>query len=297
LELDRAVAEGSLPAPKAFDPLLKILWERGARHEQSYIEHLTKAGLQVVRIDGIGVTNAAVSETLAAMRKGTPIIVQGALAHQGWGGRADVLRRVEIPSAIAGWSYEPIDTKLARETKAGAVLQLCLYSDLLSQAQGTLPEYMHVVVPWSEFEPRTYRFSDYGAYFRKAKRGFITAIEGAGVTYPEPSAHCEICCWSEICDKRWRADDDLSLVAGISKLQVNELEQHRITTMKALAGTALPLPWKPDRGSIDSYNRVCEQAQLQIAARESGQRKHVVLPINPGFGLTRLPAPSPGDIF
>jgi hypothetical protein len=68
--LDRAVAEGALPKPKVWDPLLQILAERGATHEQSYVEHLTKAGLDVVRIDGIDVTTTAVAETRAAMQRG-----------------------------------------------------------------------------------------------------------------------------------------------------------------------------------------------------------------------------------
>lgn len=130
--LDRAVAEGALPKPKVWDPLLQVLSERGAAHEQSYVEHLMKAGLDVVRIEGVEVTNTAVADTLAAMQRGIPIIVQAALTHQGWNGRADVLRRIEVPSALGAWSYEPIDTKLARETKAGTVLQLCLYADLLA---------------------------------------------------------------------------------------------------------------------------------------------------------------------
>jgi uncharacterized protein len=46
--LDRAVAEGALAKPKAWDPLLDILRERGAVHEQNYVEHLAKAGLEVV---------------------------------------------------------------------------------------------------------------------------------------------------------------------------------------------------------------------------------------------------------
>ena len=41
------------------------------------------------------------------------------------------MRRVETPSALGPWSYEVIDTKLARETKGNTVLQLSLYSDLL----------------------------------------------------------------------------------------------------------------------------------------------------------------------
>ena len=78
--LDRAVAEGVLAKPKIWDPLLQILSERGAAHEQAYIEHLTGAGLDVTRIDGVEVTNAAVAQTLAAMRQGVPVIVQGALS-------------------------------------------------------------------------------------------------------------------------------------------------------------------------------------------------------------------------
>ena len=253
-ELERAVAEEKLAKPKVFDPLLEVLRERGFRHEQSYIEHLKHAGLDVVRIDGIDVGDGAVSETIAAMKQGAPVIAQGALARQGWAGRADILRRVEIPSALGEWSYEAIDTKLSRQTKAGAVLQLCLYSDLLTQTQGAAPEHMHVVAPWSDFKPRTYRFADYAAYFREVKRGLgaTLAEQETEETYPDPKTHCDICRWREECDERRRADDHLCLVAGISKIQINELKQRGITTMKALAGMALPLNWKPDRGSIDA---------------------------------------------
>src|SRR5215471_1327613 len=249
-DLDRAVAEGALLKPKVWDPFLQILWDRGAAHEQSYVEHLTQAGLEVVRIDGAHITDKAVSETLAAIKEGAQVIAQGALAHQGWVGRADILRRVEVPSAIGEWSYEPIETKLARETKAGAVLQLCLYSDLLTQVQGVAPAHMYVVAPWSDFEPRCYRFADYAAYFRKVKRGLLAALaeKEPEKTYPDPKEHCHICRWREACDKRRRDDDHLCLVAGISKLQINELKAHGIAKTQHLATMPLPLAWKPDRG-------------------------------------------------
>jgi hypothetical protein len=84
-ELDRAVAEGRIAKPKVFDPLLQILWERGAAHERNYVDHLTRAGLDVVRIDGIGLGEAAVSETLAAMKRGAAVIAQRACASfLGW---------------------------------------------------------------------------------------------------------------------------------------------------------------------------------------------------------------------
>ena len=174
--LDRAVADGALAKPKFWDPLLDILRERGTIHERNYVEHLAAVGLEAVRIDGIEVTDAAVSETLDAMKSGVPVIVQGALSSDGWVGRADILRRVEKPSALGAWSYEPVDTKLARETRAGSVLQLCLYSDLLSGMQGRAPEYMYIVVPWSEFEPQHYRYADFAAYFRKVKHGMLASL-------------------------------------------------------------------------------------------------------------------------
>lgn len=298
--LERAVAEGLLKRPYVQDPLLEILWERGSIHEQNYIDHLTKAGLEVVKIDGFDISGEAVAATAAAMRRGAPIIAQGAFSHRGWVGRADILRRIEVPSRLGVWSYEAIDTKLARETKAGSILQLCLYSDLIKEVQGLAPEHMFVVVPWSDFQPEQYRFADFAAYFRRVKRELINSLSDGGGgqgTYPDPNEHCEICVWRAACEQRRRDDDHLCLVAGISKLQINELSEHGTSTMGALAGMALPLNWKPERGSAGSYDRVREQARLQVEARESGEARFELLPVEVGFGLTRLPEPSDGDIF
>ncbi len=43
--MDRAVVEWALPKPKVWDPLLQILSERGAAHEQNYVGHLTNSVL------------------------------------------------------------------------------------------------------------------------------------------------------------------------------------------------------------------------------------------------------------
>lgn len=297
--LDLAVAKGTLAKPASFDPFLEILWERGAIHEQAYVDHLKASGLDAVRIEGIDITVSNAEQTLNAMRAATPIIVQGALLNGRWSGRADVLRRVEIPSALGSWSYEVVDTKLARETKGGTVLQLCLYSDLLATAQGLAPEFMYVVPPWTDFAPQQYRFADYGAYYRRAKSGLEQTVDMAGGsdTYPDPNSHCDVCRWNMQCDKRRRADDHLCLVASISKGQMNELKSRGVGTMGSLASMPLPLEWKPERGSAHSYERAREQARLQVEARESGNLGFELLPIEAGFGLSCLPEPSEGDVF
>lgn len=298
--LDQAVAEGLIPNPAVrFPRRLHLFRKRGAIHEQNYIRHLTEAGLGIIRIDGVGVTEKAVSETLAAMKQGTDVIVQGALSGHGWAGRADILHRVDKPSAIGDWSYEVTETGLARETKSGTILQLCLYTDLLGNTQGIEPEYMHVVAPWSGYERQPYRFASYAAYYRKVKRALQESLADsqAEETYPDPRPHCDICRWREHCDRHRREDDHLCLVAGISKLQINELKQRGIATMQDLSEMPLPLAWKPNHGSADSYTRLREQARIQVEARTSGERRIELLPVEHGFGFTRLPEPAAGDIF
>src|SRR5688500_6884536 len=78
--LDLEVATGARKKPRVWDPLLEVLWERGARHEQGFVEHLKSSGLQVTLIDGVGVDDGAVASTCAAMRAGDEIIVQGAFS-------------------------------------------------------------------------------------------------------------------------------------------------------------------------------------------------------------------------
>ncbi|AZO28378.1 TM0106 family RecB-like putative nuclease [Mesorhizobium sp. M1B.F.Ca.ET.045.04.1.1] len=297
--LDRAVAEGQLAKPTYWDPQLEVLRERGAVHERNFVQHLIDSGLETTRIDGVDISDAAVAATLRSMAAGTEVIVQGALRHGRWGGRADILRRVEKPSNLGAWSYEVLDTKLARETKAGTVLQLCLYSDLLERAQGLAPDHMHVVAPWSDFVPQTFRFADYAAYYRQAKRRFEQSLEqeDAPATYPDPTAHCDICRWYDACDHKRREDDHPSLIASVTKVQINEFAQHGAATMAGIAALPHPFSWRPERGSVGSYDRVREQARIQVEAREAGMRKFEMLEIEPGFGLARLPERSPGDIF
>ena len=298
-QLDAEVARGARAKPKSWDPLLEILRKRGDLHEQAYLEHLEGAGYEIVRIEGAGLEEKLAEETVAAMGSGAAIISQAVLLDGRWGGRADILRRIDTPSALGDWSYEVIDTKLARETKGGSVLQLCLYTGLVAKVQGLVPEFMYVVAPWSDFEPQVFRSSDYLAYYRLVRRSLEAAVadDADTQTYPDPRQHCEICRWRRDCDTRRHADDHLCLVAGTSGLQIEELRRRDITTVTALAAEPLPLMWKPERGAVQTYERIREQARVQVTAREAGAP--VCEPLEPmaGYGLARLPEPSAGDVF
>jgi len=231
------------------------------------------------------------------MLAGCQVIVQGALKNDRWVGRADVLKRLETPSDLGPWSYEVIDTKLARETKGGAVLQLCLYADLVKSVQGSLPESCYIVAPWSNYERQKYRMDDYSAFYRRARHSLEEFLEAPnhGEDYPEPKDFCDVCGWRAHCETRRRADDHLCLVAGISKLQTNELQRQAIRTVANLAEMPLQLPWKPERGSVHAYQRVREQARIQVEGREAGRVLYeLLLPVVPGFGR---PSPRKGMCF
>jgi predicted RecB family nuclease len=75
------------------------------------------------------------------------------------------------------------------------------------------------------------------------------------------------------------------------------LRRHDVTTVAALAAVPLPLPWKLERGAVQSFERIREQARMQMQGRASDAVIYEALTPLPGFGLACLPPPSAGDIF
>ncbi len=293
---DLAVARGERKAPEWRSPDAWVLQQRGFEHERAYLTHLESQGLTIADLGGY--ESDAIAATAAAMRDGAAVIAQAAMAADGWFGRADVLRRVERPSTLGAWSYEVYDCKLACETKAATILQLSLYSNMVADIQGVMPEWMYVVTPGRDFEPEQYRTSDFAAYYRYVKARLRGAMGPESLKiYPEPNPHCSVCRWWSECDAQWRRDDHLTLVAGISKLQRKQLEAWGTRTTGQLAALPLPLQSCPERGSGESYVRVREQARVQVAGRNQGRPVHELLDIFPQQGLCRLPEPSPGDLF
>ena len=272
-------------------PFLEELQKRGNEHEQAYLQRLQAQGLAVVDC-----TAGGVGEAIARMRSGADVLYQPTLAEDGWSGRADFLRKVSIPSDLGDWSYEVYDTKLARETRAGTILQLCVYSDLLEKIQGIRPGWMHVVTPGQDFEPLSYRVDDYAAYFRLLGREMGEFLTDPKETYPERVSHCDYCTWWVDCEKRRRADDHPCFVAGISRGQIESLRTLGVERLAELAALD-PVP-KPTQGSQDALTRVRDQARVQQVGRDSGGPYHEIRqPFDAEHGFALIPEPSANDIF
>ena len=290
-----AVATGQRPRPQYYpDPSAELLKRRGLEHETAYL-----ATLRVSRSVAEIVPHAldAAEHTLDAMKRGIEVIYQGTLRHGArWLGMPDFLRRVEVPSSLGRWSYEAADAKLARSAKAGALLQLCFYSELLLRAQGVLPKRMTLVL--GDGHEESFATARYAAYFRRVRAAFEQALESPPATYPEPVEHCGVCDYAGECDARRRTDDHLSLVAGITTSQRRALALGAVSTVRALA--TLPLVQPPAVEGIGSaaLTRIREQARIQVEGRDAGALRYELLDERePGRGLGMLPKPSPGDLF
>jgi uncharacterized protein len=312
-QLERAVLCGLTSAPFRHDPELEILAKRGLQHEHRYLGELEALGRQVLTINfdwsaswsAVALSKAA-QDTREAMAAGAEVIYQAVFFDGRWRGHADFLLRVDDddrPSTFGSYHYEVADTKLARHVKGSAVLQVCFYVDKLSAIQGVSPEFMHVVLGGSSRRSEHLRVNDFMAYYRTAKRRFETAVAGErAIVYPLPLApdpveHCEVCRWSQRCEKQRRDEDSLSLVAGISALQRAQLRSRQITTLADLGRLSLPLDPPLERTSRDALERIHEQARLQLDGRERKDMLYDLLPVAKNAGLACLPPPSPGDLF
>jgi uncharacterized protein len=316
--LELAALAGLVEKPVRLDPEMDLIAKRGLEHERRYLAGLEAEGRRVTLIEEYAAPpdrgarlRAAAAATEEAMRRGADAIYQATFFDGRWLGLADFLLRVGRPSSLGSWSYEVVDTKLARHVKASALLQICSYVEALARVQGVEPESMHVALGGSKRTVESHRVADYMAYYRAVKAAFEARV-GAGEaayppsgTYPEPVEHCEVCRWGEVCQKRRRADDDLALVANAGTHLRKALKGVGVPTRRGLAGLRLPL----DPPLADVNATTLETAHLQAAIQVRGQDEHQTLyellppsrlpdgQLEPDRGLLSLPPPRPGDLF
>lgn len=286
------------PLPQAEDGDEAILFQqKGFAHEEAYVDHLRNSVPCLVDISGhSNDLDTAVAATQEAMRVGADIIYQAALREDCFIGHADFLRRVTISSSLGNFSYEVIDTKLARSAKAAYLVQLCFYSELVAHIQGHDPLLMHIVL--GDSREVSYRHANYSRYYRFLKQRFVNRVHSSeSETYPDRCDHCDYCRWRNLCDDRRLKDDHLSLVANITRPQIKKLNAHSVTTLQSLA--KFPKNKHVPKIVPETLKKLRHQAALQLRKRKTGKDCFDLLPLDldEKKGFFRLPKPDAGDIF
>jgi len=297
--LDLRVMRGIEVIESSRDDAALLVARKGDEHERAYLERLRAEGTKVAVVpattDGLDGIHEAVQRTTEAMGAGADVIYQGALLDGDWRGYADFLERTPKPSpAFGAYSYEVVDTKLARTARPRFLMQLCLYSELLAHVQGRQPEWMHVVSGLGD--RHSFRVNEFSAFFRRLRHRYeVRLAEAFTTTYPQPVAHCELCRYADHCQERWEADDHLSLIAGIGRAQVVRLAVEGIATCAELAAAAPAA--RPRRIGAGAFERLREQARLQVHERSTGEQVYELQPPEQKRGFARLPPPREGDLF
>lgn len=291
----RQVAVGARPRAFVASAYADLVFAKGNEHERAYLGSLRAAGWEVVEVERDPDFIRSSTRTAELMRAGVEVIYQGVVTVGSWRGVADFLERVDEPSGLGGWSYEAVDTKLARvEAAPSHVLQLCFYSEGIESVQARPPRLAHLVLGSGRRE--SIRLREVAAYFRRAREGFERVAATDAPTEPYPCKYCTFCSYRSECGERWRAEDHLSRVAWIRRDQVKAVRATGIGTRSALA--TIPTGAVVPGVRHEALATLVDQARLQVRADAMAPAiPYELLPLAEGRGFARLPDPSAGDVM
>ena len=267
---DRLVKLGLLAAPDVTpDPMAVRLAAQGIRHEAELAAAFADSGVSVVEIPS-GDWPAAAGMTRRAMTAGVQVIYQAALvsADGRRHGYADFLLRVDEPSRLGGWGYEPADAKLAATPHDEHWLQVADYAAMLDDVQGRPPARVHILAGDGACHTRTW--DEVTGAWRSASARLAVLASGGPPAPPEPCDACGMCRWSEDCGARWVAAEHLSVVKVTAPTR-RKLADAGVTTVTELAAADPDDLAKACGSSPATISKAAARARLWRAALSVGQ--------------------------
>ena len=211
------------------DPELELLQERGDRHEHAYLERLRASRpdrsyeiapeLRSARTPGRAAGRRG-GDARGGDARGVDVIFQATFFDGRWRGHADFLVRAERPSRLGAWSYDVADTKLARHVKAARSSRCASTPTCWRRSRASPPETLdrrhrrrrRARAAASPTTPR----STGSVKARFEARDLRGTCGPPRRPTPTRSTTAGSARWFPTCMDRRRADDHLSIVAGMT---------------------------------------------------------------------------------
>src|SRR6267142_482658 len=185
-QIELAAALGESTRPYFSNAYVDLIARKGEEHERNFLEALRAEGHGIAEV-GLGGNRdfvAAAEATAAAMRARSKYIYQAVFLTDRWHGIADFLEHIDRRSALGDWSYQVLDTKLARHPRPEHALQLSFYSQAVEQIQEVAPDLAYIVLGTRERVP--IRLADVTAYYRRVRQRFGSVVAARPETGPYP---------------------------------------------------------------------------------------------------------------
>lgn len=221
------------------DAFVQMLWDHGNTHEAAIV-----AGLQVLDLSGLDDFSRE-QETLAAMRRGVPLIYSGRMTRNGLVGEPDLLERRGsgyIPGDIkAGSGLEGFDGG-GDKLKERYAFQVAHYVHILEKmgvSDGSRESY----IVGRDGQRTPYLLHDaigvrnqttwWGSY-QNALQAVTGLVSGAAPSRSALSSTCKLCHWYGRCKQECIDNDDLTLIAELGRSK-RDVMMGTIPTVSALA--------------------------------------------------------------
>lgn len=305
------------------DPQLKMLQQLGLQFEKDYLLRMINEGKKVGIINAGGqsqgntIQGAIFYQTIEEALEDRPDIIYQAELKKEITPTFILLGKVDFLELDSNGVYMVIDTKLSSETKAGSVLQIAMYTELIEHYTGKRPEYM--AIQKYDNTRDWFRCDDFRSQYEKTKKKLFDAINqyeidiqnhiGPDRVYqevPEPHSHCGTCRYKETCQDIREQKRSLSLIAGIRQSHKNAFEDDGVTTIDQVAvHSTQSLDKKVGTRPLTIIERMkvlIKQASLQVATEQNRENQSTEIAaeyktVGPNVGLNSLPAPTENDVF
>ncbi len=276
------------------DDLMMALQSKGFQHEKNQEALFQQQGLTVYKIqaDSIALKRALTRE---AMEEGVDVISQAYLEGNHFFGYADFLVKVTGDSLFGHYHYEVWDAKLSNKAKPEFIMQLCCYTEMLTEIQGRRPKTITVVLGNGQYA--TFKVADFYYYYLTLKDQFLQSQATFDAqSIPDPAESKNWGRWSRYAEQLLIKKDHLFQVATITRGQIKKLNKAGIHTMQQLVElNTLSVPGI----NIAILTRLKAQADIQKASLGQERPLYEIYVPKPDeqTGLALLPPHSPLDVF
>lgn len=233
-------AHGDLSERDEPNAFVQMLRDHGNTHEDAIV-----ARLQVLDLSDLN-DSAREQETLAAMRRGVPLIYSGRMTHNGLVGEPDLLERRGngyIPGDIkSGSGLEEFDS--GDKLKEHYAFQVAHYVHIL-EAMGLSDGSREAFIISRDGQPTSYLLHEpigvrnpvtWWDNYQNALQAVTGLVSGAASSRSALSATCKLCHWYSKCKQECIDNDDLTLIAELGRSK-RDVMMCTIPTVSALAAS------------------------------------------------------------